>query len=282
MRVAARTSTASCSRWPTFRGPTSSTRPRSRRSRPTSGIVPVALDVPGLLDPDRPDGGADAMPWRWPPRIGAALIRVTAGPPGELPPETFARTVASTKALRLGGQGRQRDADRRARRRARSLADVAAVQNFTKYVDSAWLRYDVPAREPRARAAGRARPRAGRARRARSTRLRASALAARLAGPRRRRRRRSVRARAAPRSARCARSSDEDNDHRCRLSYPVKTCVQQVGAARALGKRHLEDATPIVSGADAPLVLTLVQHQSTCANIRSHCRHRIVSPPSRP
>jgi len=110
------------------------------------GIVPVALEVPGLLDPARPDGErTDAVALA--AAIGAALIRVTAGPPGELPPETFARTVACTKAFASVAKAANVTLTV-APAAGTLLADVAAVQNFAKYVDSAWLRYDVPAGSP--------------------------------------------------------------------------------------------------------------------------------------
>ena len=110
------------------------------------GIVPVALDVPGLLDPARPDAERTAA-LALASAIGAALIRVTAGPPGDLPPETFARTVAGTKAFTSAAKAANvtltvAPAD------GTLLADIAAVQNFAKYVDSAWLRYDLPAGSP--------------------------------------------------------------------------------------------------------------------------------------
>ncbi len=110
------------------------------------GIVPVALDVPGLLDPALPDDdrtGAVTLAGA----IGAALIRVTAGPPGDLPPETFARTVAAAKTFTSAAKAANvtltvaPDSET-------LLADVAAVQNFAKYVDSAWLRYDLQAGSP--------------------------------------------------------------------------------------------------------------------------------------
>jgi hypothetical protein len=107
------------------------------------GIVPVALDVPGLLDPDRPETARiDALTLA--AAIGAALIRVTAGPPGALPPETFARTVAATKAFASAAKAANITLAV-APEPASLLADLAAVQNFSKYVDSAWLRYDLPA-----------------------------------------------------------------------------------------------------------------------------------------
>ncbi len=110
------------------------------------GIVPVALDVPGLLDPDRSDADRAAAV-ELATAIGAALIRVTAGPAGELPPETFARTVASTKAFASAAKAANVTLTV-APVAATLLGDVAAVQNFAKYVDSAWLRYDLPAASP--------------------------------------------------------------------------------------------------------------------------------------
>jgi hypothetical protein len=110
------------------------------------GIVPVALEVPGLLDPDRPDAeraGAVGLALA----IGAALIRVTAGPPGALPPETFARTVAATKTFASAAKAANVTLAV-APTAGTLLADIAEVQNFAKYVDSAWLRYDVPAGSP--------------------------------------------------------------------------------------------------------------------------------------
>jgi hypothetical protein len=110
------------------------------------GIVPVALEVPGLLDPDRcAAGGAEAVSLAV--AIGAGLIRVTAGPPGELPPETFARTVASTKVLASAAKAANVTLTV-APASGTLFADLADVQKFSKYVDSAWLRYDLPAGSP--------------------------------------------------------------------------------------------------------------------------------------
>ena len=104
-------------------------------------LVPVALDVPGLLEPGRAAADGAAM-LALAVAVGAGLLRVTAGPPGDLPPETFAQTVAATKAL----ASRAKAANITlavAPGPATLLGDIAAVQNFSKYVDSAWLRYDV-------------------------------------------------------------------------------------------------------------------------------------------
>lgn len=110
------------------------------------GIVPVALEVPGLLDPARPDAERSAAV-ALALGIGAGLIRVTAGPPGDLPPEAFARTVTSTKAFTSAAKAANVTLTV-APAAGTLLADVAAVQNFAKYVDSAWLRYDLPAGSP--------------------------------------------------------------------------------------------------------------------------------------
>lgn len=107
------------------------------------GIVPVALDVPCLLDPERPDEDRTAA-LALATEIGAALIRVTAGPPGTLPPETFARTVAATKAFVSAAKGANVTLTV-APAASSLLPGLAEVQNFSKYVDSAWLRYDLPA-----------------------------------------------------------------------------------------------------------------------------------------
>jgi hypothetical protein len=110
------------------------------------GIVPVALEVPGLLDPERSETeGTEAVALAV--AIGAGLIRVTAGSPGDLPPETFARTVAATKAL--ASAAKAANVTLTVAPAAGSLfADLADVQKFSKYVDSAWLRYDLPAGSP--------------------------------------------------------------------------------------------------------------------------------------
>lgn len=110
------------------------------------GIVPVALEVPGLLDPDRPDDDRTAA-LALAAGTGAALIRVTAGPPGALPPETFARMVATTKAFVSAAKAANVTLTV-APAPATRLPSLAEVQNFTKYVDSAWLRYDLPATSP--------------------------------------------------------------------------------------------------------------------------------------
>lgn len=110
------------------------------------GLVPVALDAAGLLDPSRPDDERTAA-LTLAAGIGAALIRTTAGPPGDLPPETFARAVTAAKAFTSAAKAANVTLTV-APLPGSLLASVADVQNFSKYVDSAWLRYDVAADDP--------------------------------------------------------------------------------------------------------------------------------------
>jgi hypothetical protein len=110
------------------------------------GLVPVALDVPGLLDPDRPDAEREAAV-TLATALGTALIRVSAGPPGGLPPETFARSVTVTKAFAAGAKAANVTLTV-APRAGTLFGGVDDVRNFAKYVDSAWLRYDLPANSP--------------------------------------------------------------------------------------------------------------------------------------
>jgi hypothetical protein len=107
------------------------------------GIVPVALDAPGLLDPERPDTERAAA-LALASALGAGLLRVTAGPPGELPPETFARAVVVAKGF--AALAKATNITLTVAPVAGSLlGDAGEVRNFAKYVDSAWLRYDLPA-----------------------------------------------------------------------------------------------------------------------------------------
>jgi hypothetical protein len=110
------------------------------------GIVPVALDVPGLLEPERCAAeGTNAVALA--AAVGAALLRVTGGPPGDLPPETFARTVAAAKALTAAAKAANVTLTL-APAGGSLFTGVGDVQKFSKYVDSAWLRYDVAAAGP--------------------------------------------------------------------------------------------------------------------------------------
>jgi sugar phosphate isomerase/epimerase len=110
------------------------------------GLVPVALDVAGLLDPELPASDRAAA-LELAAALGAGLLRVTSGGRGELPPETFARTVAAGKTF--AGLAKAANITLTVAPVAGALlAGVADVQKFAKFVDSAWLRYDLPAAIP--------------------------------------------------------------------------------------------------------------------------------------
>jgi len=110
------------------------------------GIVPVALEVPGLLDPDRADADRAAAV-ALAAGIGAPILRVTAGSPGALPPETFARTVATTKALCKTAKAANVTLVVAAAA-GTLVAGVADAKHLAKDVDSAWLRYDIALGDP--------------------------------------------------------------------------------------------------------------------------------------
>jgi hypothetical protein len=110
------------------------------------GLVPVALDVPGLLDPDRPAAERGAA-LELATAVGAGLIRVSAGSPGGLPPETFARSVTSAKAFASLAKAANITLAV-APVAGTLLAGVGDVRKFVTFVDSAWLRYDLPAGSP--------------------------------------------------------------------------------------------------------------------------------------
>lgn len=110
------------------------------------GIVPVALEVPGLLDPARPEFDRTAA-IELAAALGTGLLRVSSGPPGELPPDTFVRTVAVAKAFTKAAKAVNVTVVI-AHRPGALVGDVAAAKHLVRDVDSAWLRYDVPAGDP--------------------------------------------------------------------------------------------------------------------------------------
>jgi hypothetical protein len=110
------------------------------------GIVPVALDGPGLLDPERSDderAAAIALA----AGVGASLLRTTAGPPGDLPPQTFVRMVAAAKAMAKAGKAVNVTLAV-APAPGTLVTTLADLKHLAKDVDSAWLRYDVAFDDP--------------------------------------------------------------------------------------------------------------------------------------
>ena len=110
------------------------------------GIVPVALDVPGLLDPNRSDDERTAA-IALAAAVGASLLRTTAGAPGELPPQTFVRTIAVAKAAAKAAKTVNVTLAI-ASTPGSLIAGLADLKHLAKDVDSAWLRYDVPFDDP--------------------------------------------------------------------------------------------------------------------------------------
>jgi hypothetical protein len=110
------------------------------------GIVPVALDAPGLLDPEVSDAERNAAV-ELAAATGAALLRLSAGAPGALPPQTFVRMVAAAKAMTKVAKGY--NVTLAVTPVAGSLvASIADLKHLAKDVDSAWLRYDVRFDDP--------------------------------------------------------------------------------------------------------------------------------------
>ncbi len=110
------------------------------------GIVPVALDAPGLLDPERSDEERAAAVVLA-AAVGAGLLRTTAGSPGALPPQTFVRMVAAAKAMAKAGKAANVTLAV-APVPGTLVATIADLKHLAKDVDSAWLRYDVPFDDP--------------------------------------------------------------------------------------------------------------------------------------
>ncbi len=111
------------------------------------GLVPVALDVPGLLDPAssataREDAVALAT------ALGVLLIRATTGPPGELPPQTFVATVEAAKALASLAKAANITVVV-VTAPGTMTPDLAGVRHLLKDVDSAWLRYEAAVTDDR-------------------------------------------------------------------------------------------------------------------------------------
>ena len=110
------------------------------------GIVPVALDAPGLLDPERSDEERAAS-IALAAATGAAILRSTAGPPGGLPPQAFVRMVAAVKTMTKTAKALNVTLAI-APVPGSLVATVGDLKHLAKDVDSAWLRYDVPFDDP--------------------------------------------------------------------------------------------------------------------------------------
>lgn len=111
------------------------------------GLVPVALDVPGLLDPaTSASAREDAVTLA--AALGVLLIRATTGPPGDLPPQTFVATVEAAKAA--ASLAKAANITVVVVTAAGTVtSDLAGVRHLLKDVDSAWLRYEAAGADDR-------------------------------------------------------------------------------------------------------------------------------------
>ena len=102
------------------------------------GIVPFGIDAPGLLDPAAdPDAIERAIAVAR--GFGAALMRTTPPPPGEVPPATFAETVRVGKALSRAAKAANVTVI--VGTAPGTIAeDLGALRHLLKDADSAWLR----------------------------------------------------------------------------------------------------------------------------------------------
>ncbi len=107
------------------------------------GLVPLAIDAPQLFDPALDEAerlGAIELA----AGVGALFILTRLPQPGPIPPATFVATVGAAKAAVRAAK--RVNITLLAAPAAGTLAgDVPALRHFLKDVDSAWLRYALPA-----------------------------------------------------------------------------------------------------------------------------------------
>ncbi len=102
------------------------------------GIVPLGIDAPGVLVPEL-EAGARDLPIALASGFGAALLRTTAPPPGDVPPATFVAAVAGAKLLARAAKGANVTV-LVAEAPGTIATDLAELRHFLKDADSAWLR----------------------------------------------------------------------------------------------------------------------------------------------
>jgi sugar phosphate isomerase/epimerase len=111
------------------------------------GLVPVALEAPGLLDPAAGDDvRAEALALAC--GAGVLILRTTTGPVGDLPPRQFVLTVATAKAF--AKQAKEANLTVAVAAQPHTVAaGLAELQHLVHDTDSAWLRYELPAEASR-------------------------------------------------------------------------------------------------------------------------------------
>ena len=103
------------------------------------GIVPFALDAPGLLGGEIATAEARDAVFVLAAQFGALCVRTHLPAPGDLPPATFVEAVAQGKATARAAKAANVTVIIEASP-ATIGADLDGVQHFIKDVDSAWLR----------------------------------------------------------------------------------------------------------------------------------------------
>lgn len=107
------------------------------------GLVPLAIDEPRLLSPGFTDADRRAV-LALASGLGALFVLTALPAPGDVPPAAFVAAVAAAKAA--VGAAKAANITLLVAPCAGTLgADVPALQHFRKDVDSAWLRYALPA-----------------------------------------------------------------------------------------------------------------------------------------
>jgi len=107
------------------------------------GLTPVAVHDATFLALDRTDAQR-AETLRIAVALGTPMILCAVGDPGEVPPADFNATVRLAKTA--SSQAKSANVTLACRPRAGSIAnDLAELRHLVKDVDSAWLRYAVPA-----------------------------------------------------------------------------------------------------------------------------------------
>jgi hypothetical protein len=117
------------------------------------GLVPLAVDDPELLAPERPE--ADGLTTiELAGDLGALFVLTLLPAPGDVPPATFVAAVGAAKAVVKAAKAR--NVTLLVRPAGGTLAaDAAGLRHFRTNVDSAWLGFALPAGADRSALTGR-------------------------------------------------------------------------------------------------------------------------------
>jgi hypothetical protein len=107
------------------------------------GLIPLAIDAPQLLSPLLGDADRHAV-LTLAAGLGALFVLTVLPAPGDVPPAAFVAAVGAAKAA--VGAAKAANITLLVAPAAGTLGpDLPALQHFRKDVDSAWLRYALPA-----------------------------------------------------------------------------------------------------------------------------------------